>query len=128
MPLLDHFHPPLKGARHWESFHGSWAYEMMGTLNSGVLPNGTVDSAPPATLRYRSSVGPDAPRRKSYATHLPSADSADAPSVSMRAKSASVSVGRDRDDALVATLCGCCAASVAAPNKAPRAARVIEDM
>jgi hypothetical protein len=40
MPLLDHFHPPLADARHWESFHGAWAYEMMGTLNRGVLPPG----------------------------------------------------------------------------------------
>src|SRR5262249_25124662 len=25
MPLLDHFHPPLLGQRHWEGFHGRWA-------------------------------------------------------------------------------------------------------
>ncbi len=25
MPLLDHFHPPLDGARPWESFHARWA-------------------------------------------------------------------------------------------------------
>ena len=25
MPLLDHFHPPLKPRRHWTSFHSAWA-------------------------------------------------------------------------------------------------------
>jgi hypothetical protein len=40
MPLLDHFHAPLADTRHWESFHGAWAYEMMGALNRGVLPPG----------------------------------------------------------------------------------------
>lgn len=37
MPLLDHFHPPLAGRRHWESFHASWANSIMDALN-GVLP------------------------------------------------------------------------------------------
>jgi len=40
MPLLDHFHPPLSAARHWESFHASWATSIMATLNRGVLPPG----------------------------------------------------------------------------------------
>jgi hypothetical protein len=40
MPLLDHFHPPLSEERHWESFHASWASEIMATLNQGVLPAG----------------------------------------------------------------------------------------
>src|SRR4051812_20569669 len=40
MPLLDHFAKPLSGARHWESFHGAWAFEMMAALNRGVLPAG----------------------------------------------------------------------------------------
>src|ERR1700693_3697218 len=40
MPLLDHFHPPLSDDRHWESFHASWANEIMATLNQGVLPPG----------------------------------------------------------------------------------------
>jgi Protein of unknown function (DUF4058) len=40
MPLLDHFRPPLAAERHWESFHGGWAYEMMTALNRGVLPGG----------------------------------------------------------------------------------------
>src|SRR5438034_11675769 len=38
MPLLDHFHPPVSEVRHWESFHSSWASEIMATLNQGVLP------------------------------------------------------------------------------------------
>lgn len=38
MPLLDHFHAPLAGARHWESFHGAWAAEIMALLNRSVLP------------------------------------------------------------------------------------------
>jgi hypothetical protein len=33
MPLLDHFHPPLQGRRHWEGFHGWWAAAMAGRLN-----------------------------------------------------------------------------------------------
>ncbi len=40
MPLLDHFRSPLSDARHWESFHGGWAYEMMAALNRGLLPEG----------------------------------------------------------------------------------------
>jgi hypothetical protein len=40
MPLLDHFHPPLSASRHWESFHASWANEIMAALNAGVLPPG----------------------------------------------------------------------------------------
>src|SRR5262245_2373809 len=38
MPLLDHFHPPLLGRRHWESFHGWWAAEIAGLLNEQFLP------------------------------------------------------------------------------------------
>jgi hypothetical protein len=38
MPLLDHFHPPLKGERHWESFHGIWAAAIVDTLNVHTLP------------------------------------------------------------------------------------------
>src|SRR5262249_22527586 len=32
MPLLDHFHPPLEGRRHWEGFHGRWAAAMAAAL------------------------------------------------------------------------------------------------
>jgi Protein of unknown function (DUF4058) len=38
MPLLDHFRGALSDKRHWESFHGAWAYEMMGHLNQQILP------------------------------------------------------------------------------------------
>lgn len=38
MPLLDHFHPPLLGQRHWEGFHGWWAAAIAGRLNEDLLP------------------------------------------------------------------------------------------
>jgi hypothetical protein len=38
MPLLDHFHPPLAGRRHWEGFHGWWAAEIAGRLNEKLPP------------------------------------------------------------------------------------------
>jgi hypothetical protein len=38
MPLLDHFHPPLLGSRHWEAFHGWWAAAIAGRLNEELLP------------------------------------------------------------------------------------------
>jgi hypothetical protein len=38
MPLLDHFHPPLSGQRHWEGFHGWWAAVIAGRLNEHLLP------------------------------------------------------------------------------------------
>jgi hypothetical protein len=38
MPLLDHFHPPLQGRRHWEAFHGWWAAAMAGRLNENLPP------------------------------------------------------------------------------------------
>ncbi|HEX8203254.1 MAG TPA: DUF4058 family protein, partial [Isosphaeraceae bacterium] len=40
MPLLDHFHPPLEGRRHWESFHGMWAARIADSLNLTLLPPG----------------------------------------------------------------------------------------
>ena len=40
MPLLDHFHPPLLGARHWESFHARWAGALADSLNLDWLPKG----------------------------------------------------------------------------------------
>src|SRR4051812_24762916 len=39
MPLLDHFHPPLAGRRHWEGFHSLWAGSIVAALNA-VLPAG----------------------------------------------------------------------------------------
>src|SRR5437667_5836045 len=44
MPLLDHFHPPpprfAAPARHWESFHVTWAGAMADALNEDLLPDG----------------------------------------------------------------------------------------
>ncbi|HMV51920.1 MAG TPA: hypothetical protein PKD31_29525, partial [Blastocatellia bacterium] len=39
MALLDHFHPPLKGRRHWHSFHNGWAMSLAASLNKH-LPEG----------------------------------------------------------------------------------------
>jgi hypothetical protein len=36
MPLLDHFHPPLSGRRHWEGFHSQWAAAMADMLNQSL--------------------------------------------------------------------------------------------
>lgn len=33
MPLLDHFHPPLREQRHWTSLHGAWAANIAADLN-----------------------------------------------------------------------------------------------
>lgn len=33
MPLLDHFHAPLAGRRHWEAFHAQWASCIASALN-----------------------------------------------------------------------------------------------
>jgi hypothetical protein len=38
MPLRDHFHPPLARRRHWRSFYGLWASEIVRALNRGLLP------------------------------------------------------------------------------------------
>lgn len=38
MPLLDHFHPPLRGPRRWEGFHHAWASQIAEWLNDEVLP------------------------------------------------------------------------------------------
>lgn len=38
MPLLDHFHPPLFGTRHWEAFHARWAASITDALNE-ILPD-----------------------------------------------------------------------------------------
>ena len=40
MPLLDHFHPPLFGTRHWESFHARWASALADRLDQDLLPQG----------------------------------------------------------------------------------------
>ena len=33
MPLLDHFHEPLRARRHWISFHSAWATFIASDLN-----------------------------------------------------------------------------------------------
>jgi hypothetical protein len=38
MPLLDHFHPPLRGRRSWEGFHTQWTGCLAARLNAGLLP------------------------------------------------------------------------------------------
>ena len=44
MPLRDHFHSPLAGLRHWESFHTAWATEINYTPSFGqwscAIPRG----------------------------------------------------------------------------------------
>jgi hypothetical protein len=40
MALLDHFRPPLSGARHWESFDAAWAGSIADALNEDLLPAG----------------------------------------------------------------------------------------
>jgi hypothetical protein len=38
MPLLDHFHPPLRGPYPWEGFHHAWATCIVQQLNKDILP------------------------------------------------------------------------------------------
>ena len=38
MPLLDHFHPPLKSSRQWGSIHSAWANAITQQLNHDLLP------------------------------------------------------------------------------------------
>ena len=40
MPLLDHFHMPLRARRHPESFHSAWATVIVQKLNGSLLPDG----------------------------------------------------------------------------------------
>ena len=42
MPLLDHFHPPWSKLRTWDAFHATWAVELAGLLNDGLLPHSFV--------------------------------------------------------------------------------------
>src|SRR5580704_16184484 len=39
VPLLDHFHPPLRPARQWHSFHSAWATFLAADFNHR-LPSG----------------------------------------------------------------------------------------
>jgi hypothetical protein len=38
VPLLDHFHSPLLGHRHWKGFYGQWAAAMADVLNESLHP------------------------------------------------------------------------------------------
>jgi hypothetical protein len=38
MPLRDHFRPPLRKKRHWESLHSAWANWITHRLNAKLLP------------------------------------------------------------------------------------------
>jgi hypothetical protein len=38
MPLLDHFHAPLRDRRNWEGFHNRWAAAISDALNGKILP------------------------------------------------------------------------------------------
>ena len=53
--LLDHFHPPLKGVRHWEAFHSSWASNLAAELNR-ILP---IDWFAEPTVHYGIQVAPE---------------------------------------------------------------------
>lgn len=39
MPLLDHFHPPLKDEHPWESFYANWAGKIADNLIEHWLPS-----------------------------------------------------------------------------------------
>jgi hypothetical protein len=49
VPLLDHFHAPLRKRRHWESFHSSWTAFIARQLNKQPLPPGFI-AEPHVTL------------------------------------------------------------------------------
>ncbi len=38
MPLLDHFHPPLRNVLQWNSFHSAWLAELAGDFNEWLPP------------------------------------------------------------------------------------------
>ena len=40
MPILDHFRPPVYPRVPWESFHSTWAINLMMRLNEQLLPDG----------------------------------------------------------------------------------------
>src|SRR5713101_3958685 len=67
MPLLDHFHSPLKNKRPWEGFHSHWASAIVQQLNKSLLPPeyfavpqvkmGTEVEVDIATLEEQNAVG-----------------------------------------------------------------------
>jgi hypothetical protein len=77
MPLLDHFHPPLSGRRHWEGFHNRWAAAMADSLNERLpadyyaefqVKYGTSVEVDVAT--FSESVLPEPPRPNGAAVAL----------------------------------------------------------
>ncbi|MCU0704892.1 MAG: DUF4058 family protein [Fimbriiglobus sp.] len=57
MPLLDHFHPPLEGRRHWESFHAQWAGTIAAALNEHLPPDYFAESQVHVGPRIEVDVG-----------------------------------------------------------------------
>jgi len=57
MPLLDHFHPPLSGRRHWESFHAQWASCIASSLNEGLPDDYFAEAQVHAWPRIEVDVG-----------------------------------------------------------------------
>lgn len=53
--LRDHFHPPLKGRRHWEAFHSGWATNLAAELNRILPPNWFAEPS----VHYGIQVAPD---------------------------------------------------------------------
>ncbi|WP_394792893.1 DUF4058 family protein [Armatimonas sp.] len=53
--LRDHFHPPLKGRRHWEAFHSGWATNLAAELNRILPPHWFAEPS----VHYGIQVAPD---------------------------------------------------------------------
>ena len=53
--LRDHFHPPLKGRRHWEAFHSGWATNLAAELNRILPPDWFAEPS----VHYGIQVAPD---------------------------------------------------------------------
>jgi hypothetical protein len=57
MPLLDHFHPPLAGHRHWQGFHGRWAAAMADDLDERLPPEYFTEFQVTLGTRFEVDVG-----------------------------------------------------------------------
>jgi hypothetical protein len=57
MPLLDHFHPPLYGERHWESFPAAWAGALSDDLNRRLPEHYFAEEFPHAGAVVEIDVG-----------------------------------------------------------------------
>ncbi len=57
MPLLDHFHLPLAGRRHWESFYLQWASAISDALNESLPPDYFAEPQVHAGPRVEVDVG-----------------------------------------------------------------------